>query len=107
MLVLLTHFFVETDRSNTHYFSCITMLIGITYGLISFILMHIIVILCFVRTALCPDFTSTCMNDGYITSVNGRCNCICPDGLDPESGCSTILPTVHVCEQKKHLFSST
>ncbi|KAK3760851.1 hypothetical protein RRG08_034693 [Elysia crispata] len=38
----------------------------------------------------CSGFPRICKNDGYLSVVEGRCSCICPRGLDPETGCTTI-----------------
>nr|KAG5714315.1 hypothetical protein BaRGS_018532 [Batillaria attramentaria] len=36
----------------------------------------------------------TCHNEGFVTMVNGQCQCYCPDGLDPATGCQTILKQI-------------
>ena len=42
-------------------------------------------------TDQCPDFPLECVNDGYLTLVNGKCACLCPAGLDPKDGCASVL----------------
>ena len=39
----------------------------------------------------CSHSTIVCENDGYLTLVDGRCACMCPRGLDPDSGCTDVL----------------
>ncbi|XP_050396406.2 uncharacterized protein LOC126814966 [Patella vulgata] len=39
--------------------------------------------------ARCSSFQTTCDNDGYVTEYRGQCTCVCPDGLDPQTGCTT------------------
>ena len=39
----------------------------------------------------CSHVTMTCENDGYPTLVDGTCQCWCVQGLDPDTGCTTIL----------------
>ncbi|XP_005088874.2 uncharacterized protein LOC101856539 [Aplysia californica] len=39
----------------------------------------------------CSEFDKTCVNDGYVTTVDGTCNCFCPKDLDPSTGCATVL----------------
>ena len=36
----------------------------------------------------CSDFGKECVNDGFVTLVNGVCACLCPPGLDPKYGCA-------------------
>ena len=38
----------------------------------------------------CADFSTQCVHDGYVTQIDGVCSCICVDGLDRSTGCSTI-----------------
>ena len=35
----------------------------------------------------------TCHNEGYVTRVKGKCQCMCVGRLDPETGCTTMLPS--------------
>lgn len=40
----------------------------------------------------CSDYTGpACVNDGYLTQVDGKCQCRCPEGLDPVDGCKSVL----------------
>ncbi|XP_005092781.2 uncharacterized protein LOC101854311, partial [Aplysia californica] len=39
----------------------------------------------------CSDVNIVCENDGYITTVDGKCTCRCVPGLDPDTGCTTII----------------
>ena len=39
----------------------------------------------------CADFPLTCHNDGYLTLVDDHCACRCVPGLDPETGCTSII----------------
>ncbi|RUS76016.1 hypothetical protein EGW08_016221 [Elysia chlorotica] len=41
--------------------------------------------------AQCSDTAVTCQNDGYLTKVDNKCSCRCIPGLDPDTGCTTIL----------------
>ncbi|KAK3785148.1 hypothetical protein RRG08_021948 [Elysia crispata] len=41
--------------------------------------------------AQCSETAMVCENDGYLTKVDGQCACRCIPGLDPNTGCSTIL----------------
>ena len=44
--------------------------------------------------AWCPlPSKQDCENDGYLTLVDDRCSCRCIPGLDPTTGCTTILKT--------------
>ncbi|XP_050397734.2 uncharacterized protein LOC126815817 [Patella vulgata] len=38
----------------------------------------------------CADFTTECVNEGYVAVYKGVCTCVCPDGLDPATGCATV-----------------
>ena len=39
---------------------------------------------------MCPNMTLSCQNGGYMSYVNGSCNCRCPVGLDYSTGCTTL-----------------
>lgn len=39
----------------------------------------------------CINYTTNCVNDGYMTRVDGKCECMCPSGLDPADGCRSVL----------------
>ena len=39
----------------------------------------------------CSNFTTKCVNDGYVTQIDGVCSCMCVDGLDRNTGCSTVV----------------
>ncbi|ESO84537.1 hypothetical protein LOTGIDRAFT_236211 [Lottia gigantea] len=38
----------------------------------------------------CSSETLQCVNEGYMTLIRGKCQCTCPDGLDPKKGCADI-----------------
>ncbi|KAL8573558.1 hypothetical protein ACOMHN_047829 [Nucella lapillus] len=38
----------------------------------------------------CSSSHRECHNAGFVTMVNGRCDCYCPHGLDPSTGCTTV-----------------
>ncbi|XP_067669473.1 uncharacterized protein [Haliotis asinina] len=46
------------------------------------------------KARMCPDFPIECINDGYVSYVEGACRCMCPPGLDPKTGCRTVIKTV-------------
>ncbi|XP_070212099.1 uncharacterized protein [Littorina saxatilis] len=37
----------------------------------------------------CSSFSTQCQNNGFVTLTKGQCSCVCPDGLDPATGCTT------------------
>ncbi|KAL3856287.1 hypothetical protein ACJMK2_011061 [Sinanodonta woodiana] len=39
---------------------------------------------------ICKDFTITCHNAGYLSYVDGKCQCRCPFALNPADGCQTL-----------------
>ncbi|GFS26660.1 metalloendopeptidase [Elysia marginata] len=39
----------------------------------------------------CSDFPLVCQNEGYLTLVDNKCGCVCIPGLDPDTGCTTVL----------------
>ena len=39
----------------------------------------------------CDDVDIECENEGYLTEVDGVCKCMCLPGLDPTTGCTTLL----------------
>ncbi|XP_041366865.1 uncharacterized protein LOC121381595 [Gigantopelta aegis] len=39
----------------------------------------------------CSDFTTECVNDGYVTQIDGVCSCMCVEGLNRSTGCSTVM----------------
>ncbi|KAK6185631.1 hypothetical protein SNE40_007823 [Patella caerulea] len=40
---------------------------------------------------MCNWLNKICANDGFITTVNGECDCMCPLHLDPATSCNTFL----------------
>ncbi|XP_070210463.1 tolloid-like protein 2 [Littorina saxatilis] len=46
------------------------------------------------KERFCKDYM-TCENDGYVISRNDVCQCICPVGLDPATGCTSIFRAVN------------
>ncbi|XP_050396408.2 uncharacterized protein LOC126814967 isoform X2 [Patella vulgata] len=43
------------------------------------------------QAMFCPGRRITCENGGYFTLVKGVCSCKCVDGLNPDTGCRTVL----------------
>ncbi|XP_048761811.2 uncharacterized protein LOC125670607 [Ostrea edulis] len=37
----------------------------------------------------CADFKTECKNGGYVSYIRDICTCRCPEGLDPQTGCTT------------------
>ncbi|XP_071084636.1 uncharacterized protein [Haliotis cracherodii] len=46
------------------------------------------------KARMCPDFAIECINDGFVSYVEGACQCLCPPGLDPQTGCRTVIKSV-------------
>ncbi|KAL3882290.1 hypothetical protein ACJMK2_028652, partial [Sinanodonta woodiana] len=38
----------------------------------------------------CPNFTTVCYNGGYLSYVNGKCQCRCPFPFNSGDGCQTL-----------------
>ncbi|XP_041365770.1 uncharacterized protein LOC121380846 [Gigantopelta aegis] len=51
----------------------------------------------------CEDIP--CENDGYVTVKRGKCACVCPDGLEPSTGCTTPKMTEHIPEWPPGTFA--
>ncbi|KAK7096823.1 hypothetical protein V1264_003881 [Littorina saxatilis] len=47
----------------------------------------------------CSGVSQQCHNDGFLTLVDDQCSCLCPPGLDPTTGCTTVVKQVTTSSQ--------